>query len=472
MTVEAYAVFTATLSIVQISLGIIVGRETATWKRVAGALFILNGIANFPTSITGVITTAWDPYVAAADLTTSPLIVLLALVYPTERGGSRRTRALVAAAILVAVAGAFTAIFLPRIDRYLFVWIITFVGYAIFLGSALPRALSSPSLLEPGSEWVLAGFGVRMVEFVPRYAYSIFDLTRFGTENWIFALGACAWIVLAGASVFAAIAVFRALRTPELRLSAQLVGLSLVAGFVLGLAQNPFFLPPVQSSTAPISPGSSAQTAFIFISTVSLVIVRPLLVSIGILGPRYVASFLAPVGLAAAFGILALYGLPAVLGGGYPPSVVALVASSAALIGVVLGLPIARQARSGEGTPDASASETSADSSGPPRWSRLVLALEGSSREPRKPEDRWSRQGLAAELGVSARNLHRYAEQANTTGASILGLAQGTALVSWSLLRGKGGRLRYFYRLTREGEASLGTVRATVLRTEETLRSE
>jgi hypothetical protein len=433
------------LGIGEMVLGVVVWRGRVAWQRVAGALFVLNGFADLDLLAQVSFPGLAFPNVAS-DLATGPLLILLAIEYPHGLLAERaQTTARVGLLGLAAMLGLLAFVASSDVLQVLS-WLTTFPGYALFLTFSVPRVLRGREQVEPGTGWVLAGFTMRMAEFVPAFAF-IVPRALAGAPWWV-ALEAASWLWLASAVIYVALLIARQWRAAASRVVLEPLAVAMMAGLLLGLARSPL----VSNAVG----GAAFTPARNILARLSVSLLRPLFVAIGVLGGREVALSLVPLLFTAAAAMLGIVVLPALAGSGLSGLATLLLGLTLSLLGLLLGVRVVRLATRTGDSPATHARDRRLE--GEASW--IVLLLELSSADPKDDEAR-TRPRLAEKLGVPARNLHRVVEQVEKNGRDPA--RPDAVLIRWELKRGRGGQRKYFYSLTAEGEEAASRARGSIL---------
>lgn len=431
---EAFWFFVAT-GLLQVTVAARLAWEREAWKRVAALLFALNGLATFWTQ-------APPPQAGTAadvglllDGPTGVLVLVLAFAYPRPAHGFPAIAAAAAAYVAGLLLLGGTGVLGAPLFVSLYQGLPVFVGYAAFLLRVGVPFLRDPARFGALGAWVVAGFAVRMAEFPLRYLGTA-DPRSLAVGNPPFL--AAVLLLLGAVLVFAAVLVARLPRAGDLRRDHGLLAGSLGLGLLLGLVDQ--------------VPGGLQGAAGDVGQRFSLVVVRPLFVAVGALGPRGTAALLLPLAAVGAAAALGAWVFTALVGPGALAVLLAAASGLAALLAAAYALasPRARAAADARGPPGAEGAPAGAGRLPPgvERWKLALLALQDAS--PRGTDERASRSGLAEVLRVAPRNVHRVVEDANAAGRRLEGL-EGRALVGWTVRRGRGNQMKYFYHLTPQG---------------------
>lgn len=409
--------------VLQLILGARLIAEATNWKRIAGALFVLNAVVSTE------IILPQAPWVYPTMLTLEIGTVLLLFLLPVAYARPNRLRP-AAATILGLVALLLVAWVGPWMTTDWFVLVTARIGlmlaYSSFLALVVLPFSRDPHRFGVSGPWVIAGMVPRMAEFGLRFSAPIRDLGK--PEFWV----SVSALVVLGLTLTCVVGLaLRMVRSRTISRERTLVLGMLGMGLVLGAAT--FASPAGRSADAEV------------IRELSLTLVRPSLVAIGALG--FEAAFVILIPLLAAGSTAAavggLLGTTTLAGDRYIVGALVIAGGlgAAAIVGTSrLGRTIGRKFAAQWEGPEPQLANL-------PRPQALLLLLPTTL----KLDERFSRAGLARRLGVDPRNIHRLIEDAERAAQTATPGGSGQA-INWALRRGDGPRFKYFYYLTPRGQ--------------------
>lgn len=421
--------------ILQLTLGVRLIAEVSSWKRIAGALFVLNALASTE------ILLPQAPWVFPIMLTLEIGTVLLLFLLPVAYARPERLR-FAAATIFSVLALLFMAWVGAWLTLEWFVLVTARVGlmlaYSSFLALIVLPFSRDPHQFGVSGPWVVAGMVPRMAEFGLRFSAPFRDLGK--PEFWV----SVSALVLLGLTLACVVGlVLRMVRSRTISRERTLVLGMLAMGLVLGAAT--FASPAGRTVDAEV------------IRELSLTLVRPSLVAIGALGFEVAFVILIPLfaagtTAAAAGGLLGtttLAGDQNIVGA----LVIAGGLGAAAIVGTSrLGRSIGRKFAAQWEGPEPQLANL-------PRPQALLLLLPTTL----ELDERFARAGLARRLGVDPRNIHRLIEDAERAAQAATPGEAGQA-IEWELRRGDGPRFKYFYYLTPRGQRAAECAKAAAPR--------
>lgn len=406
-------------TVLQLVLAARLAYERPLWVRLVALLCALNGLL-LPADLAGEFLGLPD-LALLVDGPTGSILLLAALALPGPR--PRFAAAAVGLAIWHGVAAALYGLGVLGPESFVIAYqgVPVTLGYSAFLWLVAGRFVSGASQFPAGTAWVVAAFVIRIVEFPVRYLPRIRP-TGVVDPLWFFLAGIALVAILVGLVAFRLVTSVRNAGSRELVLVAGAMAL----GGILGLSD--------------LVAGAEHAPETEIVRRLSLVLFRPVLLAIGILGPLPAVGLLVPL-LSAAVGTAVSLTFLSPL---FPTSASGLATIAATALGgasALLGWYFVPRSAA---APSQNAPSPSWPA-GVERWKILLVALARAREEDLSEEH--ARARLAERVGVEVRNLHRLAIDANDVGE-----AQGRGvLVEWKLARGAGNQQKYFYWLTASG---------------------